>query len=136
MQFTLLYPVVLGIGFISLIFSIFRTILNQTVQSYEEQIQSNMYKKMAYVDALSGIWNRNAFITEQKAAEGIPNLCYVILDIDNLKYINDNSGHSMGDAIICKATELIRDYFASIGASYRIAEMNLPSSCGRRTRQP
>lgn len=61
-------------------------------------------------DSLTGMLNRRgAMHVIKKALEGHRGPCAVLLvDIDNLKMINDLSGHSTGDAVLARASEAIR----------------------------
>lgn len=68
----------------------------------------------ARTDHLTQLWNRRAF-DEQLAiqtavAERYGTPCAVILiDIDDLKSINDLAGHHAGDAVLKQLAELLRD---------------------------
>ena len=115
-----IYSFIFAIGLISLIFSFIKIVLDKIVKSYKIQIQAEIYRKMAYTDALSGINNKNAFLSEQKNTSESDKLCYVIFDINNLKIINDENGHGTGDGIIRHAAEIIYGCFSPIGKCYRI----------------
>lgn len=69
--------------------------------------QMDRLNDMARTDALTGAKNRH-FLLEQlgplwegwrKAA--VP-FCYVAIDIDHFKKINDSHGHDLGDAVLCE----------------------------------
>ncbi len=61
------------------------------------------YKRAAFIDPLTGIPNRRAFMQHAdqmlKDAEGEPVSC-LVFDLDNFKGINDRYGHEMGDRIL------------------------------------
>jgi diguanylate cyclase (GGDEF)-like protein len=70
-----------------------------------EREQMNRLKGLAYLDKLTKVANRHAgmeiltlWLREKKAFA----LCFI--DIDNLKYVNDEFGHAAGDAYILEAT--------------------------------
>ena len=70
-------------------------------------------KKLAVIDPLTGILNRKAGLESLRGSIKISGrqkrkltVCYI--DLDNLKYVNDNFGHSEGDKAIRKAVKLIR----------------------------
>lgn len=42
------------------------------------------------------------------------------LDINNLKVINDQKGHEMGDCLLKAASDIIQNRFGKFGKSYRI----------------
>lgn len=66
-------------------------------------------------DALTGLLNRRAFWREMNTLfnskqEEIKIAAFLMVDLDNLKYINDNYGHESGDTYILKATEAFVKY--------------------------
>ncbi|MDN5308094.1 MAG: hypothetical protein PWP16_1457, partial [Eubacteriaceae bacterium] len=68
-------------------------------------------------DALTGLFTASSFkrkvenrINEQTDGIG----AMVFIDLDNLKYINDNFGHEMGDRLIIQASQIFR-YFQKYG---------------------
>lgn len=88
----------------------------------DDRIKEQKLSQMAYKDTMTGIYNRR-YLEEQafkymKAGEPFT-FCYI--DLDNLKYINDNFGHGEGDRYICYIVSRLssgldeRDIFARIG---------------------
>ncbi len=71
-------------------------------------------KKMAYIDSMTGIYNRRYFfetatdMVEFAKRENIP-LSLAIIDIDKFKKINDTYGHDIGDHVIKMLASLIID---------------------------
>lgn len=68
-------------------------------------------------DALTGLFSNTALkresirrITEKPNQIG----AMIFIDLDNLKYINDNFGHDLGDRLIIRASEIFR-YFEQFG---------------------
>lgn len=70
--------------------------------------------KLAYTDVLSGLGNSTAYkecmdninkqiMSGEKAAFSV-----VVIDINNLKLVNDNYGHEMGDMLIKDAVSVLR----------------------------
>ena len=115
-----IYAVFLSLGLVCLICSLIRLFLNRMAAFYKNQLRADFYMNLAYTDALSGLLNRNAFQRDQQALADAPVLCYVILDVNNLKWTNDHYGHQAGDGIICTAAGLIQEAFCAIGQCYRI----------------
>lgn len=72
-----------------------------------EQIRTLYHK-----DALTGIYNRRGFekhlrsLHERYAEEGMF-LSIVSIDMNGLKYINDNFGHSEGDEALCRLANIL-----------------------------
>jgi len=68
--------------------------------------------KMIYEDSLTGFENRrglNQFKNNLKPEE-YP-LMILTFDLDNLKEINDNGGHTAGDEYICSFVEFVNEFF-------------------------
>ena len=87
----------------------------------KKSIESEIMRKVAYTDALTGMDNREAFyeyekqITSQKSGR-----FYVVqLDINNLKVVNDSFGHASGDILIRGAADCIMGAFAEEGRCFR-----------------
>ena len=95
-------------------------LLNLTARQYVKSSDVENMRKLAYIDGLCNISNRNAFLLEQEGTYNCDVLVYVVFDVNNLKLINDSYGHTAGDTIIKKAAELISASFEDIGKSFRI----------------
>ena len=85
-------------------------------EKQEKDLQSA--ERMARLDELTGIRNRNAFLEHsQKINEAIISkkavepFAVLVCDINNLKQINDTRGHSFGDEAIRKASRIICETF-------------------------
>ncbi|SHH46585.1 diguanylate cyclase (GGDEF) domain-containing protein [Caloranaerobacter azorensis DSM 13643] len=70
------------------------------------------YKRLAYIDSLTNLHNRNFW---EHLKDGILNFPkyrtygLIIVDMDNLKSINDNWGHSLGDEAIRIVSQSIKE---------------------------
>ena len=67
---------------------------------------------LADTDPLTGCFNRRVFraLVEQAQAGGAsPSGVVFLIDIDNLKVVNDTRGHEAGDSVIRKTAEAIRE---------------------------
>ncbi|PKL10706.1 MAG: hypothetical protein CVV52_17050, partial [Spirochaetae bacterium HGW-Spirochaetae-8] len=63
-------------------------------------------------DFLTGLYNRGFLEKELKRLEDerfLP-VSLIIADTNGLKLINDSFGHAMGDAVLCKAAELLQSH--------------------------
>ena len=96
--------------------------LENTINAVKMGAQAEFASRLAYHDGLTGISNRTAFeerlgeLDEAKdTAVGI-----VMFDINDLKYVNDNLGHPLGDSMIRKAAEIVSAAFESDGECFRI----------------
>jgi GGDEF domain-containing protein len=59
-----------------------------------------------YCDPLTHVLNRRAFRPELSCS-------VAILDVDSLKYVNDNYGHQAGDAYLCQLAQALVNRFGS-----------------------
>jgi diguanylate cyclase (GGDEF)-like protein/PAS domain S-box-containing protein len=78
--------------------------------------RKRMEDELRYVsthDTMTGLYNRHFFQTEMDRTEGSRSfpVSIVIADLDNLKVINDRSGHKTGDAVIVRAANLLKKSF-------------------------
>jgi diguanylate cyclase len=84
---------------------------------------AQQYQILALQDQLTGSKNRMAFENdiEQLLMSNRYDLVRVVFfDLNNLKMINDNHGHSVGDQAIMKAYSIILDSFGDLGSCYRV----------------
>jgi diguanylate cyclase (GGDEF)-like protein len=72
----------------------------------------------AYTDALCGIPNRAAFLErlENTPSDG----CVAMIDLDELKTINDQLGHGAGDLALASVARCLRERCGPAGTVYRI----------------
>lgn len=85
------------------------------------KIQSEYTNSLIYLDSMTGVKNKRAFIDERekidaqitstKIANKDFSFAVVVFDVNNLKYLNDNFGHNAGDALIKNACKLITLHF-------------------------
>lgn len=94
-------------------------IMADNTREYISQIQH-----MAKYDALTGVRNRNDYLrhTEKCVAQALKSdgkLALIVMDVNNLKTVNDTLGHEMGDALLQSASKLICQMFSQ-SPVYRI----------------
>ena len=77
-------------------------------------------KKAADTDALTGLYNRRVFLSELETRLGRAmaedsgyEMSVVTFDVDDLKAINDQHGHLVGDAVLCRIADRLRAGFRS-----------------------
>ncbi|VBB06651.1 nucleotide cyclase [Lucifera butyrica] len=77
------------------------------------------------IDELTGVHNRRGFITFGRHHLKVANrskrslvLCYT--DVDNMKQINDQFGHHVGDQVLIRAAETLKEIFRSSDIVARI----------------
>jgi len=87
----------------------------------EVGMQARQYKKLAYHDALTGFFNRAAYMDFLGSAEFRPESSVIVaFDLNNLKKCNDLLGHDKGDIYIKEAAKIIMDCFGERGRCYRL----------------
>ena len=71
----------------------------------------------ANIDALTGVKNRHAYLMAEErlnaqiAEHGAPEFAIVILDVNDLKKVNDTAGHNAGDQYIRDACKIVCETF-------------------------
>lgn len=104
------------IGFsIYLIISLYNA-LKQTVTDLALVKESEKLKEIAFTDKLTQIGNRYSF-DEDIISTDLSELGLVSIDLNNLKYYNDNFGHSYGDTLISDASVLLSSIYKRV---YRV----------------
>lgn len=84
--------------------------------------EADMYHKLAFTDALTGVWNRTAYSRRiaQYDQEALEQAQVFVMDLNNLKWCNDNMGHQLGDNYIIHAASFIENLFSNNAKVYRI----------------
>ena len=80
------------------------------------QQHADAMSRLATLDTLTGIRNKTAFDSQTKLlkealAQGETNFGFVMVDLNNLKVVNDNYGHEKGDIAIKLLCHIICDVF-------------------------
>jgi diguanylate cyclase (GGDEF)-like protein len=80
--------------------------------------------RLSSVDSLTALFNRSFFFTalERELARGDRSgraFCLVMLDLDDLKTINDRSGHHVGDEVLRNVADIIRSRIRKIDVAAR-----------------
>ncbi|MEA4988998.1 MAG: transporter substrate-binding domain-containing protein [Anaerovorax sp.] len=104
--FLLFLWIVLGLLILS---SILKHLVNQKTKERAEKIEKIKY--LSYHDHMTGLYNRRFFEEELKRLDIKSNLplCIIIGDVNGLKLINDSFGHLMGDKLLIKVAEVLKE---------------------------
>lgn len=75
--------------------------------------------RLAYIDYLTNIYNRNALERDLSKRQEPGNTYYFIADLNDLKLVNDTIGHSAGDKLLQGFARLLADAVGDDGRAYR-----------------
>lgn len=118
-----------SVGFLFYVVVIGASGVKKSRRLMEQAKESEIYRKLAYTDELTGVYNRTAFkrdlnlrlVADGKTEETEirPTVLYMF-DLNDLKKCNDQFGHESGDQYIRMIAEGIRGIFQEDGSCYRI----------------
>ncbi len=104
---------VLILGITTLIFLTFQFVamFRKYIKDYTEYRTINLYKKLALIDKLTNLHNRNALEKElaniKENYKSIDDILFLFIDINNLKKVNDTYSHNAGDILIRSVADII-----------------------------
>ncbi|MWV13150.1 diguanylate cyclase [Pseudomonas sp. R-28-1W-6] len=112
--------VILLMGTVALRFAALSRALQREInrrQDTEQQLLTSnaTLERLANTDRLTGLWNRLKFeeVAQQEVGRaeryGYP-LSLVFFDIDHFKEINDRHGHEIGDQVLCRLADRVREH--------------------------
>ena len=83
-------------------------VIMQTLKAMQMAMQNRLLEQKAFVDAHTGLPNKNACneILNKKDIITDPTAC-IMFDLNNLKTVNDTMGHSAGDQLILNFAKLL-----------------------------
>lgn len=103
------------------ILMLFCRIVITTAENLRFKTEAIIYRRLSKEDGLTGMNNRRAFeeyLTEiEETADEFENAMLIFMDINKLKYYNDNYGHSAGDELIIAAAHCIEKAFSVPGST-------------------
>ena len=99
--------------------------LEKVINAVKLGVQSEFVSQLAYRDGLTGIGNRTAFqerLAElEKEKRQLSGIAIIMFDVNDLKLVNDNQGHQMGDELLVRSAEIIKTAVESVdGTCYRV----------------
>ena len=98
---------------IELLAKLLSSILHADLATAEEARRADRLQAEAFTDALTELYNRRGWdqlLAEEEercANYGFP-ACVMVIDLDNLKVVNDSLGHEAGDHLIQRAGQILR----------------------------
>ena len=114
------YAVFYCVGMLCFLLQLGRIVLHRIRQASDEQAQLENYKKLAYVDSLTGLFNYTAFKYMKSRWPERTDWTYIVMDVNWLKQTNDQYGHRAGDELLCCAARCIREAFYRAEDCFRI----------------
>ncbi len=93
-------------------------------ETYNEILAENKkaYRQLNYEathDALTGLLNRNAYEAYMENMD-TTHIALLIIDIDKFKDVNDTYGHDVGDRLLKKVAEILKQSFRSVDLVCRL----------------
>lgn len=109
-------------GCLIYIFILSKQLLDESIKLIQAGKDAEAILEEAELDALTCLRNRRSFETDlHKIPKGeFPRYSVAMFDLNNLKMMNDQYGHGVGDSYIINGSEIIRDVFGDVGEIYRI----------------
>ncbi len=98
------------LGLVGGLFIVFQSIVVMKIyaKAYNMSYNTKLNKNLAFTDNLTRILNRNAFENDIKNLDkNGQNMMLMVIDINNLKQINDTFGHNQGDFIIKSVAQML-----------------------------
>ena len=94
--------------------------IRQVIESHRDSIMAEQYKKLSTTDAMTGLGNRNRYLSRLETIKLSDHPGVIIMDINDLKGINDSQGHLKGDELIIWTGKLINEVFGDAFEKFRI----------------
>lgn len=115
------YSVLYALGIVFFVFFLADGVLFEIYEEIKENADLNVYARLAYIDGMTGLKNRTAFMEEQEQDENYPGpLGYLMIDANGLKQVNDNLGHEKGDDLLISIAQCISNAVKEKGSCYRL----------------
>lgn len=110
----------IGLVVFAAIFTVYE--FRQLVDAHIKSHETEMMRRLAMEDTLTGIYNRTAFtFFEKELLERQKGKClFIHLDVNFLKKVNDTYGHAEGDRHIIAAARIIKESFGKSGRCFRV----------------
>ncbi|MCD4713256.1 MAG: transporter substrate-binding domain-containing protein [Clostridiales bacterium] len=109
------YDMAIGTGTLSFEMRMVRSGPNEVIaiarDITEDKIRRERVEFLSYHDQLTGLYNRRFFVEELHRLDVERNypLCIIMADVNGLKLINDSFGHVVGDELLIKVSEVLRE---------------------------
>jgi len=117
------------LGFVVYVVVMSVEMVKQSRRMMERAHEAELYRKLAYTDELTGVYNRTAFqhdmdsqvtINQETGTSVVKPNTIFMFDLNDLKECNDNFGHENGDRYIKMVAEALIRTIGIDGRCYRI----------------
>ena len=95
-------------------------IRNILASLYKRKLKEEYLTEKSFYDFLTGCYNRNFFELKMKEYSSAIGIGIIVCDMDRLKEINDNLGHTFGDDIIKVFSEKLKNSIEDNDFIFRI----------------
>ena len=92
--------------------------VNELLSNHIQKLtrKNDILSRLSVIDEFTGLYNRRALYVSgknmyQTAMENNESSCFIFLDMDGLKKINDNYGHTEGDGAILSFSNILKKCF-------------------------
>ena len=120
-DYTLLTSSWIPIGTLGFVFLLVQSYVVYLVYILEDRAEKGALATMAYLDALTGLYNR---AKSQQIFEildkSFGDYAFVCIDMNGLKEVNDQYGHNEGDRFIKAFAEVFMEAFKGVGTTIRM----------------
>lgn len=96
------------------------SLVQKQIEIYRLNKEAKYYEELAMKDATTRCLNRRSFEDRIQKETITPNTMIIMVDINNLKIINDDYGHQVGDDAIKRTAHILMSVFGEYGECYRI----------------
>lgn len=106
-----------GVVIMAITFAMISIRENRAEKGFQEKL------RISITDELTGLYNRRGFENASKAikeSKEKKDYCIVMMDLNGLKYVNDNIGHDAGDELIIGSAHCMEHAFCSHGKVFRV----------------
>jgi diguanylate cyclase (GGDEF)-like protein len=104
------------IGFLGTIICFFIASSRKILDVFKLNTKLEVVTRLAYEDGLTGLFNRTSYKEKLEEYENNKiSFGIVMMDVNNLKKVNDNFGHDEGDKMLVAAAHIIKNAFDKPG---------------------
>ncbi|MGR5068327.1 sensor domain-containing diguanylate cyclase [Vibrio alfacsensis] len=102
----------MAVVYINCRFSTYKYVL-RLIQCYAQTALANLRlrERLRHQDPITQLENKTCLVTHIARELGTENRFVAMIDIDNFTYINDKYGYPVGDLVLKKTADVLREYF-------------------------